>query len=186
VDTFFRYQAAAKAFEDLKSVSDPTTVSRLTNLEPELQQVKVKLAELKSSPKYSILSDEAEKAANDTELLDDKAKFVAKVYDQGLDPNNATYNKNLLEYASQLDSFDLSLAIFKQILAFFMKIDNLKEPQLLLLYFFLDLDAKHDQFNNQTDEVKKNYAQFAKEIENYKEALMKELISDISNASFTR
>jgi len=187
---FLRYHAAAKAFDDLKSVSDPTTVSLLTHLEPELQQVKVKLAELKSSPEHSMLrlifSDEAVKAANDTELLDNKAKFVARVYDLGLDPYNATFAKYLLEYAYQFDSFDLSVASYKQILAFFKKHDKLREPQLLLLYFFLDLDAKHDQFNSQTEEIKKDYAQFAKDIEKYKETLIKELISDISNSSFGR
>jgi hypothetical protein len=181
----FRYQKAADAFEALKQVVDAPTLKFLNQLEPELQQITSKFEEIKKTPEYTfirmIFNNTAEAAANATELLPNKAEFALKVTELGYNPKNTTYLKYLIDYANEIDSFDISIGIYKQLFQKMKENKQLLGPETFLLFYCLDLDFKEEEFGRQSEEIKEEYFQFSQIITKYKDDRVKSMVADIGN-----
>jgi hypothetical protein len=128
-----------------------------------------------------IFNKTADAAANATEILPNKAEFALKVTELGYDPKNSTYLKYLIAYANEIDSFDISIGIYKQLFQKMKENNQLSGPETFLLFYCLELDFKDDEYESQTEEIKEEYLQFSLIITKYKDDRVKSMIADIGN-----
>jgi hypothetical protein len=133
-----------------------------------------------------ILNDDAYGASNRTSGMDNASDVVAAVLEAGYDSNNITSLKHLINYAGYLDTWELSLPAYRNLLTKMVKDERLLTAELLQLYGFVANEFESQPFEEQEDTFKRKYRLFANELYKYKDQFVGVLIKDMYNDKFDR